>query len=107
MNVELNPKVSAIEWSAAELVRLRQRLEFSIKRCWEVNQQDEWFMRDWAESREAGTPTTELMTQFFESAHIHSVESGDLGLVYDVEGAYLAWLAFKELAAEMNRATTE
>jgi len=43
------------------------------------------------------------MTEFFESAHIQSVESGDLNAVYDVEAAYLAWLPFKELAMEINR----
>ena len=103
MKVELKPQTSAIEWSAGELVKLRERIEASIKRCREINYHDQLFMRDWHRSRDSGTPTTDLITQFFESARIQSLESGDLGNVYDVEEAYLAWLSFKRLAEEINR----
>ena len=106
MKVELNTAVSAIEWSAGELVKLRERIELSIKRCWEINQQDELFMREWGEDRDDGMPTTDLMTDFFESAHIQSVESGDLGAVHDVEGAYIAWQSFRKLAERINRDCT-
>ena len=102
MNVQLRPDISAIEWSAAELAKLRERLELSIKRCWEINEQDDAFMRDWYRERDQGTPTVDLMSQFFEAAHIHTVESGDLGAVYDVEAAYLAWRPFRQLAAVID-----
>jgi len=54
MNVQLRPTVSVIEWSAAELVRLRERLEFSMKKCWEINEQDDEFMRGWYRDRDSG-----------------------------------------------------
>ena len=103
MNVQLDTKTSAIEWSAGELVKLRKRIELSIERCWEINGEDEIFLKEWGHRRDDCTPTVELMTDFFETAHIHSVESGDLGAVYDVEAAYLAWLAFKNLADRINQ----
>ena len=103
MKVELNTAASAIEWSAGELVKLRERIELGIERCWEINQRDELFMRAWGGDRDYGMPTTALMTEFFESAHIQSVESGDLGAVHDVEGAYIAWQSFRKLAERINR----
>ena len=104
MNVQLRPTVSVIEWSAVELVKLRERLELSMKKCWEINEQDDEFMRGWYRDRDDGAPTVELITQFFDSAHIQTVESGDLGAAFDIEAGYLAWRVFRGLAAHIDDA---
>ena len=100
MNViELRPNVSAIEWSAGELVKLPQRLDSSIQKCRDVNREDPHFAEDCAE-----LSALDALDQFMESAHILSVESMDLNNVYDVELAYVAWLAFRKLASDMGHA---